>query len=304
MTPLSQRSRDWLIVIGTNLTAACWLFWHARGEISGETTLIATPIVFVILNAVVLRSIRGKNRRLQLTTPTSLVVTAITLALVASAGLWGDLHRDLDFSQAILDEAVSSEPISDIKPESRAILVQLLRKRLQNSREYNADASRFTPITPALYSAESFENENVIQSVKSQVKAAASRDITYSNRQQEAMNDFRTKMSKADPAYLESFEAQRKSVDDEYAKASSQIAEWLEATVGLYDFAAAKHKTIKLKGHDLVFLDSATKATFEDKKKHSTDLLDEIRATEKRQEERQRKALPDGKLSKLGLRGN
>ena len=304
MTPLSQRSRDWLIVIGTNLSAACWLFWHARGEISGETTLIATPIVFVILNAVVLRSIRGKNRRLQLTTPTSLVVTAITLALVASAGLWGDLHRDLDFSQAILDEAVSSEPISDIKPESRAILVQLLRKRLQNSREYNADASRFTPITPALYSAESFENENVIQSVKSQVKAAASRDITYSNRQQEAMNDFRTKMSKADPAYLESFEAQRKSVDDEYAKASSQIAEWLEATVGLYDFAAAKHKTIKLKGHDLVFLDSATKATFEDKKKHSTDLLDEIRATEKRQEERQRKALPDGKLSKLGLRGN
>ncbi len=304
MTQLSQRSRDWLIVIGTNLTAAFWLFWHARREVNAETTLITTPIVFVILNAVVLRSILAKNRRLQLKTPPSLVVTAITLAMVACGCLWGVLHRDLDFSQAILDEAVSSKLISDIKPENRAILVQLLRTRLQNSREYTADASRFKPITPALYSAESFENDDVIQSVKSQVEAAASRDITYSNRQQEAMNAFRTKMSKADPAYLESFEAQRKGVDDEYAKASSQIAEWLEATVGLYDFVAANHKTIKLNGHELVFSDRTTKATFEDKKKHSTDLLDEIRATEKGQEERQSKALPDVPLSKLGLRGN
>jgi hypothetical protein len=251
-----------------------------------------------------LLSIRAKNRRLQLTTPTNLVVAAITLAAVASGCFWAALHRDLDFSHEILDEAASSKPISAIKPERRAILVQLLRTRLQNSREYNADASRFKPITPALYSAESFEDENVIQSVKSQVEAAASRDITYSNQQQDAMNEFRTKMSKADPAYLESFDAQRKGMDDEYAKASSQIAQWLEATVDLYDFVAANHKTIKLNGNELAFSDPTIKASFDDKKKHSTDLLDKIRATEKAQEERQRKALPDVSLSKLGLRGN
>jgi hypothetical protein len=68
------------MVIGTNLTAAFWPFWHARGEMSGETTLRATPIVFLILNAVVLWSVRAKNRRLQLTTPTRLVVTAVILA--------------------------------------------------------------------------------------------------------------------------------------------------------------------------------------------------------------------------------
>jgi len=304
MTQMSQRSRDWLLVIGTNLTAAFWLFWHARGEVSAETTLVATPIVFVILNTVVVRSIRAKNRRLQLTTPTSLIVIAIILASVASGCLWAALHRDLDFSKEILNEAVSSKPIGAIKPESRAIFVQLLRTRLQNSREYNADASRFKPITPALYSAESFENENVIQSVKGQVEAAASRDIAYSNQQQDAMNDFRTKMSEADPAYLQSFEAQRKGMDDEYAKASSQIAQWLEATVDLYDFVAANHKTIKLNGNELVFSDPTIKATFDDRKKHSTDLLDKIRATEKGQEERQRKALPDVPPSKLVLRGN
>jgi hypothetical protein len=111
-------------------------------------------------------------------------------------------------------------------------------------------------------------------------------------------------MSKADPAYLESFEAQRKGIYDEYAKASSQTAQWLEATVDLYDFEAANHKTIKLNGNELVFSDPTIKATFDDKMKHSTDLLEKILATEKAQEEQQRKALPDVSLSKLGLRGN
>jgi hypothetical protein len=75
-----------------------WLFWqHARRDASAKTTLIATPIVFAILNAVMLFSIRAKNPRLQLTTPTSLVVTAITLAVVASGCFWTALHQDLRF---------------------------------------------------------------------------------------------------------------------------------------------------------------------------------------------------------------
>jgi len=208
-------------------------------------------------------SIRAKNPRLQLTTPTSLVVTAITLAVVASGCFWTALHQDLDFSQAILDEAASSKPISTIKPESRAILVQLLRTRLQNSREYNAAASRFKPITPALYSAESFENENVIQSVKSQVEAAASLDISYADKQQEAMDEFRTRMSKGNTAYLASFEAHRKGAD-EFAKALLQEKEWIEATDALYDFAVANQKMMKLRGNQLVFSDPRVKATFED----------------------------------------
>src|SRR5271170_7362746 len=103
MTHVSQRNRDWLIVIGGNLMTAFWLFWqHAIGDASAKTTLIATPIVFTILNAVMLLSIRAKNRRLQLTTPTSLVVTAMVFAVVASGCFWAALHRDLDFSQSVL----------------------------------------------------------------------------------------------------------------------------------------------------------------------------------------------------------
>ena len=305
MTQMSQRSRDWIIVIGVNLVTAFWLFWqHARGDASAKTTLIATPIVFVVLNAVMLLSIRAKNRRLQVTTPSSLIVTAILLAVVASGCFWTALHPDLDFSQAILDEAVSSKPLSTIKPESRAVLVQLLRTRLQNSREYNAAASHFKPITPALYSAESFGNENVIQSVKSQVEAAASLDISYAGKQQEAMDEFRTRMSKADPAYLASFDAQRKGADDEFAKALLQEKQWLEATNALYNFAAANQKIMKLKGNQLVFSDPRLKATFEDEKQHSIDLLNKVHAMQKQQAERQDKALPDVSLSKLGLRGN
>jgi hypothetical protein len=304
MTQMSQRSRDWLIVIVTNLTAAFWLLWHARGEMSGETTLKSTPIVFVLLNAVVLWSIRTKNRRHQLTTPPSLVITAIISAVLASGCLWAVLHRDLDFSHEILSEAVSSTPITHIKPESRAILVQLLRTRLQNSREQAAAASRFKPITPALYSAESFANESVIQSVKSQVDAAASFDLSYADKQQAAMNEFRERMSKADPAYLESFESQRKEANDEFAKASLQEKQWLDATTALYDFAALNHRVMGLQGNQLVFSDSRVKASFEVKKAHAVDLLNTLQAMQKQQAERQEKALPDVPLSKMGLRAN
>lgn len=300
---MSKGSRDWLIVVGVNLTAAFWLFWqHDIGDASAKTTSIAAPITFTVLNAVMLLSIRAKNRRLQLTTPTSIVVAAITLAVVASGSFWAVLHRDLDFIHEILDEATSAKPISAIKPESRAILVQLLRTRLQNSREYNADASRFKPITPALYSAESFENENVIRSVKSQVEAAASLDIKYAGKQQDAMDEFKARMSKADPAYLESFEAQRKGADDEFAKASLQEKQWLDATDTLYDFAAANQKSMKLKGSQLVFSDPRVKATFENNKEQAVDLLNKLRAIQKEQAERQEKAMPDVPLSKLGLR--
>lgn len=290
------------MVIVTNVTAAFWLFWHGRGEISGETTLKATPIVFLILNAVLLTSILAKNRRLQLTTPTRLVVTAVILALGASCCLWAALHKDLDFSHEILNEAVSSTPVSAIRPESRAILVQLLRTRLQNSREQTAAASRLKPITPALYSAESFENENVIQSVKSQVETAASFDLSYADKQQAAMNEFRARMSKVDPAYLESFEAERKEANEEFAKASSQEKQWLEATTALYDFAAANHGMMGLKGNQLFFSDSSVKASFEGKKERAIDLLNQLQASEKEEEKRQEKAMPDVPLSKLGLR--
>ncbi len=292
------------MVIVTNLTAAFWLFWHARGEMSGETTLKATPIVFVILNAVVLWSIRAKNRRLQLATPPRLVTAAIILGLLGSCCLWADLHRDLDFSHEILNEAVSSMPISAIKPESRAILVQLLRTRLQNSREQTAAASQLKPITPALYSAESFENDNVIQSVKRQVQAAGSFDLSYADKQQAAINEFRARMSKADPAYLASFEVKRKDADDEFAKALLEEKQWLEATNALYDFAAANQKMMKLKGNQLVFSDPRVKTTFEDEKQRSVALLNKVQAMQKQQAERQAKALPDVSLSKLGLRGN
>jgi hypothetical protein len=305
MTQMSQRNRDWLIVIGVNLMTTFWLFWqHARGDATAKTTLLTAPIVFAVLNAAVLFSIRAKNRRQQLITPPSLVVAAIILALVAIGCLWAALHGDLHFSHEILDEAVSSKPISAIQPESRAILVQLLRTRLQNSRDYDAAFSRLKPITPRIYSAESFENDNVIKSVMNQVREVASLDISYADKQQDAMNEFRIKMSKADPAYLESFEAQRRDIDDQFGKAASEEKEWLEVTSDLYDFATANHKIIKLNGNQLVFSDPTIKASFNDKKKHSADLLDKIRATEKEEEQRQRKALPDVPFLKLGLRGN
>jgi hypothetical protein len=290
MTQMSQRNRDWLIVIGVNLTAAFWLFWqHARGDSSAKTTLITTPIVFAVLNTVALLNIRAKNRRQQTVTPASLIVAATLLALAASGSLWAVLHKDLGDNE-LINLAASSKPISAIRPAWRGILVQLLRERLHNSRDYDAAVLRMKPISPPLYSAESFENENVIESVLSQTQAVGSLSISYADKQQEAMNEFRSAMSKADPAYLESFVAERRGIDDEYGKYALLARQWLDATKALYNFAAVNHKMIRLNGSQLVFSDPKIKVSFDEQKERSVDLLNKMLAAEKEQEERQKKA--------------
>ena len=223
--------------------------------------------------------------------------------MVGSCTLWAVLHHGLGGNE-LMDEVISSKPISEIRRERKAILVQLLRARLQTGQEYEAVASQMKPISPPLYSDESFENEDVIRLVMTQVRAAASTDIIYSDKQQAAMNEFRTRMSKADPAYLESFESDRRDIDDLYGKTASLVKQWLDATSDLYDFAAANHKTITLKANQLIFSDPKIKFSFEDKKGRSADLLIKLRVAEKEGTERQRNALPDVSFSKLGLRVN
>jgi len=304
MTQVSQRNRDWLVVVGVNLTATGWFFWqHYRGQTTAETTLIAAPIVFVILNSVMLRGIRAKNRRQQLDTPTSQIVTAILLASAATGSMWAALHEDLG-GKELMNEVVSSKPLSAIRPERKAILVQLLRTRLQNSRDYDAAVLQIKPTQPPVYSAQSFENDKVMQSVMSHVQNVASLDISYEVKQQDAMNEFRTRMSKADPAYLQSFEAERPGRVDEFGRMASLEKEWLEATSNLYEFVVANRGKIRLNKDQLAFSDPKVKADFDDKKQHAIDLLSKVRDTENEQAERQKKALGGVPASKWGLMGD
>lgn len=304
MTQVGQRNRDWLVIVGVNLTATLWLFWqHYKGQTTAETTLIAAPIVLVVLNSVMLRGIRAKNRRQQLDTPTSLIVTAILLACAATGSLWAAFHGGLGGNE-LMNEVVSSKPLTAIRPERKAILVQLLRTRLQNSRDYDVAVLQIKPTPPPLYSAQSFENDTVMQAVMSHVQKVASLDISYAEKQQDAMNEFRTRMSKADPAYLQSFEAELPGRVDEYGQMASLEKEWLKATSDLYDFVGANYGKIRLNKDQLAFSDPNVKANFDDKKKCATDLWNKILATEKEQAERQKKALGGVSASKWGLTGD
>jgi hypothetical protein len=301
MTQVTQRTMDWLLVIVGNLSTAFWLFWqHARGGTSAETTMITTPIVFVIVDVTVLLSIRAKNHSKQLKIPASLILTAVLLALTASGSLWASLRQDL-YGNELLNEANSSKPISEIRPERNAILVQLLRARLRNSRETVAATKTMKPIAPALYSPGSFENESVIRSVISQVETAASFDINNAEKQETAMTEFRARMSKADPAYLALFETNRKKEEDEDRQALTQEKEWYEATIDLYKFAAANQKAIKIEEHRVALADPKLQAIFDKKKEHSAELLGRVQAAEKKLADRQEKfsSMP---LAKMGLR--
>jgi hypothetical protein len=302
MNQVSQRTRDWIVVVGVNAVTAGSLFWqHARGEASAKATIIAAPIVFLLLNAVMLRSIRAKSHRLQLTLPKSLVIVAALLAIGGSASFWAALHNEWDDNE-LVNEVLSSKPIAAIRPERKAIVVQFYRTRLQNSRAYEAAAQGLKPIAPPLYSTASFANESVIQSALGQAKAAVSLDIDFAQKQETALDQFRSRMSKVDPEYLRSFEASRQTLEHEERGSIPQLNQWLDATTDLYSFVGANIKAVSVKDNQLVFADPKVKATFDAKKKRAVDLLQEVRGSEREGEERQDKALSE--IPSAGLKGN
>ncbi|MGA9498527.1 MAG: hypothetical protein WBV41_21880 [Terriglobales bacterium] len=142
----------------------------------------------------------------------------------------------------------------------------------------------------------------MIQSVLGQTKAAVSLDIDFAQKQEAALDQFRSSMSKVDPEYLRSFEASRKPLEDEERGSIPQLNQWLDATTDLYSFVAANSKAASVKENQVVFADPELKATFDAKKKRAVDLLREVRGSERQGEERQDKALSE--IPSAGLKGN
>jgi len=161
--------------------------------------------------------------------------------------------------------ALSGTPLNEIQPEQKRLVVELIRRRILNSRDYDRARAEVhnKPLSPALYSPESYVNVDVNHRTISELQKYAEVDFEYSSKQELAKAEFRTKMARIDPTYLQSWDSQRQ---DQQALETSMISlekQWLDSVVVLYEFAAKHIEVIKLQGGKLLFSDPAIEQTFQ-----------------------------------------
>jgi hypothetical protein len=262
VTSISRKSLDWLILIIGNLTVPVMVAWrHHSSEASQTVAFVSGFVSLLVLNSVIITAIHFREKRTNEGTPRGFVIGSVGLALFSALltviGVYSiPEHNDY------VELAFSSVPLDQIHPERKALVVDLLRRTAANSRDYENVAAQMKPVSPQLYSADSFATADVIHSVTEQFKKAAAADSAYHEAQERTMNEFRNKMMTVDPDYLKSFEAgqQEREIRDE--KYFQQQQEWVNATLALYEYAEAHSEDISVRDGQLRFANDGVRTEF------------------------------------------
>jgi hypothetical protein len=293
MPSVSRTHRDWLIVVSVNLTVPTMVVWeHHACEASRTVALVSGFASLFVLNAVIIAAIHFRDQRNGNVLQRGFVIGAFGLALVSALltaiGVYLTPERN-DY----LELALSNIPLDQIHPEQKALVVGLVRRSAANSRDYKNAAAQMQPISPQLYSAESFANDSVIRSVSEQYKKATAIDFAYREEQVRTMNDFKSKMMNVDPDYLKSFEAGRQEQQTREFNLFQLEQECATATVGLYDYAEKHAKDIALKDGQLTLTNDAVRAEFSRQLEMSKSLNERLQTAHQELVRRQQRSRDD-----------
>jgi hypothetical protein len=246
---------DWLVLLCADATVPAVLVWKTHsGEVRPIIALVSGLLCLLVTNALVLMAISKHNKRTGQPTSKSLLLGAtglgVFVALLTSMAAFAvPQHNNY------LDLALSDVPLSSIQPEQRRLVVELLRRRAANSREYDSIVAevKTKPMSPSLYTPESFASEQVIKSTLAQLMKYTDADVEYSQKQQTVMSEFRQRMAKVDPEYLRTWDVDRQGQELAEESAISLERGWLESVVSLYGYAESHPKEICLKDGHLEF---------------------------------------------------
>jgi hypothetical protein len=290
MAPWTREAKDWLVLVCIDAGVPITIAWKRHtGEASATVAIVSGLVSLAVLNAILIVTIRARNKRQDQGVPRSLVIGAIGLmmlgALITSLSVFAvTAHNDY------LELALSDKPLNDIHPAQRALVVELLRRRLANSRANNHLIADIKPISPPLFSPDSFASESTIRSVSSAYKNATDADFSYYAQQQEAMNDFRSKMTKVDPGSLKSFEAAQQQQETAEAEGYKMEQESATATLALYQYAAVHAKDITFKNGELAFSTESVRLEFSGQLENSKALFSKWQADVQERARRQQQA--------------
>ncbi|HKW25116.1 MAG TPA: hypothetical protein VJN48_04990 [Terriglobales bacterium] len=267
----SRKRLDWLLLACANVTVPVVVIWERyEGQVGTTVMLISGLISLVIANIAVLVGIRSRKKRWGQTLSPSLVLGAALFAVV-SAGIMTVGVIAVPAHNEYADLAFSNTPINQIHPEQKALLVELIRRKAANSREYAATAAQIKPFSPPLYSPESFANADVMRSTIEGLTKAADLDFAYYRKQQAAEKEFRDKVSKIDPQFLAAWD---KPGGDELAEQAILRLEqqWLASTTVLYQYVGSHQKAITVQNGKLKFATTAVELEFNQRQQYSKTL--------------------------------
>jgi hypothetical protein len=181
--------------------------------------------------------------------PSRMVLTS--LALVVMSGLITTISIAATPSDNYLAVALSDTPLDNIKPDRKRLMVELIRQEKAASDENSRIAKSMKPISPALYSVESFSNKAAMESTSLQLKQAYNLDQAYAAAKLQARRAFHDKMQKVDPDFLRSIESKMQEGDSTEASIQLDEANWVSSALTLYDYASvhASNISVSSSGH-------------------------------------------------------
>jgi hypothetical protein len=258
----SRSTLDWVLVAVGNLALPVFIgIERHTGDITASTALLAGLVSVAMLNTIIIVQMHARNKRHGWDMPRKLVAGTIALA-VLSVLITGVTAYSMPTRNELVDLALSAVPLSEIHPERKAITVEFLRKRFAASRDYQHAGEQLKPVSPALYSPDSFASEAVIRSVAAQLKRDYDMDVSYRGKEEQTLGEFRSKMTKVDTDYLKSFNARMQEQETAEAAMFQLEQSWVTATLALYDYAAAHMKEISLKNGELAFTNDSVRTSF------------------------------------------
>src|ERR1700722_20052903 len=233
-TKTVYRRIAWLLIV-VNLSVPAFVFFQRNGNnLSDAVNIWVGWIVATVMTAmlVVGTFLRLPVDRRQI--PRSMVLTS--LALVVLSGLITTISIAASPSDNYLAVALSNTPLDKIKPDRKRLVVELIRQEKAASDENNRIAKSMKPISPALYSVDSFASKAAMESTSSQLKQAYDIDQAYAAAKHQARQDFRNKMQRVDPNYLRGFESRMQADDALETSIEAEEAKWVASAMSLYDF--------------------------------------------------------------------
>jgi hypothetical protein len=227
----------WLLIV-INLSVPAFVFFQRDGNNLSDTANIwvgwisATVVTAMLLFGTYLRQPMDRRQ-----IPRSMVLTS--LALVVLSGLITTISIAASPSDNYLAVALSDTPLNKIKPDRKRLVVELIRQNKAASDENSRIATSMKPISPALYSVDSFASKAAMESTSSQLKQAYNIDRAYAAAKHQLRQDFHEKMLRVDPEYLVEFESKMHQDDTMEASIEAEEEKWIESVFSLYDYAEA-----------------------------------------------------------------
>jgi hypothetical protein len=245
-----------------NLAIPAVIAWKLHtGEASTTVALLSGLISLVVLNGVAVGMILSRRKRMGQDTSRGFLIGTAGIIVISGLFTAAAVHTIPERNDYV-ELALSNTPLDQIRPEQKALVVELIRRRAADSRDYEQLNAQIKAISPALYSPDSFASEDIIRRVLEEYRKDVAADFAYHERLEQTMSDFRNKMTKIDPDYLKSFEAARQAQETREQKAFQLEKDCVAATQGLYEYAGAHTKEITVREGGMHFANDAVRNAF------------------------------------------